>query len=99
MMRKMSRRGFLQSSAKAAATFTIVPRHVLGGAGHNPPSERLNIAFIGVGGKGAGDVRELSDQNLVAFCDVDEVRAAETFERFPDVKGYHDFRNMLEEGD
>jgi len=32
------------------ATFTIVPRHVLGGSGHIPPSERLNIAGIGVGG-------------------------------------------------
>jgi len=49
---KMSRRGFISRSVSAVASFTIVPRHVLGGAGNIPPSEKLNIADIGVGGQG-----------------------------------------------
>ena len=46
MKRRISRRDFLASTA-AAAAFTIVPRHVLGGRGYTPPSENLNIAAIG----------------------------------------------------
>ena len=44
--------------AAAVAAFTIVPRHVLGGAGNVPPSEKLNIAGIGIGGRGEGDLDE-----------------------------------------
>ena len=51
----MNRRRFLGGAAGVAA-FTIVPRHVLGGPGQVPPSEKLNIAGIGVGGQGAGDI-------------------------------------------
>ena len=50
-----TRRSFLAQSA-AVAAFTIVPRHVLGGAGHTPPSEKLNIAAVGIGGKGYSDI-------------------------------------------
>ncbi len=55
--RKMSRRDFVVSTAAAAAAFTIVPRHVLGGPGYTPPSDKLNIAGIGVGGMGKNNVR------------------------------------------
>lgn len=96
--RGMSRRDFLGSFAVATA-FTIVPRYVLGGADYTPPSEKLNIAFIGVGGKGRSNVRNLSDENIVALCDVDERWAAETFKKHPNVKKYHDFRKMLEKED
>lgn len=91
----MSRRDLLAGAA-AAAAFTIVPRHVLGGAGNVPPSERLNIAGIGVGGRGADDLKELEDQNIVALCDVDWARAAETFNRYPGARRYRDFREMLD---
>jgi predicted dehydrogenase len=93
---KISRRHFLHSSA-AIAAFTIVPRHVLGGAGQTPPSEKLNIACIGVAGMGAGDVGQVSTENIVALCDVDWRHAARTFERYPAAKKYRDFRQMLEE--
>jgi hypothetical protein len=53
-----SRREFLGKTAAAAAGFSIVPRHVLGGAGFVPPSDKVNIAFIGVGAQGLR--RELS---------------------------------------
>ena len=65
--RKISRRNFLGGAA-AVAAFTIVPRHVLGGPRNIPPSEKLNIAGIGVGGQGAGDIGAVSSQNIVALC-------------------------------
>ncbi len=91
----VSRRQFLGGSA-AVAAFTIVPRHVLGGPGHTAPSDKLNIACIGVGGKGKTDVKMLSSQNIVALCDVDDERAAPTFKEYPKAKRYRDFRVMLE---
>src|SRR5204862_7088275 len=45
----LSRRKFMLTSGAAAATFTIVPRHVLGGAGFVPPSEKVTLAYIGCG--------------------------------------------------
>jgi len=94
--RGLSRRQFLGGAA-AAAVFTIVPRHVLGGPGHTAPSEKLNIAGIGVGGRGAADVNDAASENIVALCDVDEKRAAQTFELYPEAKQYKDFRKMLDE--
>jgi predicted dehydrogenase len=93
--RKISRRDFLGSAA-AAAAFTIVPRHVLGGPRNIPPSEKLNIAGIGVGGQGAGDLGNVSSQNIVALCDVDWRQAAGTFRRYPNAGKYRDFRKMLD---
>ena len=93
--RRISRRRFLGTMATAGAAFTIVPRHVLG-RGFVPPSDKLNIACIGVGGRGASNVRGVSSENLVAFCDVDDERAAETYRAFPNVPRYKDFRVMLE---
>ncbi|ACY48624.1 Gfo/Idh/MocA family protein [Rhodothermus marinus] len=93
--RRISRRRFLGTMATAGAAFTIVPRHVLG-RGFVPPSDKLNIACIGVGGRGAWNVRGVSSENLVAFCDVDDERAAETYRAFPNVPRYKDFRVMLE---
>ena len=97
--KNISRRDFIGTAAAGIAAFTIVPRHVLGGTGHTPPSERLNIAGIGVGGQGRNDIKRISNdnaENVVALCDVDERHAAETFELFPKAKKYRDFRKMLE---
>jgi predicted dehydrogenase len=96
--KKISRRDFIGGAA-AAAAFTIVPRHVLGGPRHIPPSEKLNIAGIGVGGQGAGDLGNLSSQNIVALCDVDWRHAAGTFRRYPKASQYRDFRKMLDKED
>ena len=95
---KISRRRFIGTAAGGAA-FTIVPRHVLGGAGQTPPSDKLNIAGIGVGGRGADDLRELESHNIVALCDVDWRAAAGTFRRFPNARKYKDFREMLDKED
>ena len=61
-----------------------------------PPSEKLNVAGIGVSGRGADDVNAMAGENLVALCDVDWKRGAGAFEKYPGAKRYRDFRRMLE---
>ncbi len=83
-------------AAAAAATLTIVPRQVLGGVGHTSPSEKLNIAGIGVGGQGGWDLEQMSSENIVALCDVDWDYANATFAKYPQAKKYKDYREMLD---
>ncbi len=93
-----SRRKFLKNTSLAAAGFMIVPRHVLGGPGYIAPSDKLNIAGIGAGGKGASDIAEFAKSprvNIVALVDVDDRQAADTRKKFPKAKYYKDFREML----
>ena len=92
----VSRRQFLRISAATTASFVVVPRHVLG-RGQTPPSEKLNIAGIGVGGQGGADIDEMKSENIVALCDVDSAHAAETFKRYPKAKRYVDYRAMLDQ--
>jgi predicted dehydrogenase len=92
-----TRRNFLRTAAVAGTGISIVPRHVLGGAGNVAPSEKLNIAGIGIGGQGRADLAELKDQNIVALCDVDWDYAAPTFKKYPAAKRYKDFREMLDQ--
>ncbi len=95
---RASRRKFLRNSSLAAASFFIVPRNVLG-KGFIPPSDQLNIAGIGAGGKGEDDLHEFSKSpkvNIVAFADVDERQTVETRKRFPKAKVYKDFRELLD---
>ena len=67
----ISRREFVTQAAATTAAVTIVPRHVLG-RGQTPPSDRLNIAGVGVGGMGRTNLLNLGvDNNIVAICDVD----------------------------
>jgi predicted dehydrogenase len=94
--KNISRRQFMGSAVIAAATFTMVPRHVLGGARYVAPSEKLNIAGIGVGGQGWTDLHGVSSENIVALCDVDDERAKGACEAFPQAKRYRDYRVMLE---
>ncbi len=93
--RQIDRREFLGGAASVAA-FVIVPRHVLG-RGQTPPSEKLNIACIGVGGRGGHNVKGVSGENLVALCDVDTRRAGEILAEFPQAKRYTDWRRMFDE--
>lgn len=95
---ELSRRGFVQTAAAASAGFAIVPGHVLGGPRHRAPSDTLNVAHIGVGGMGGGDVRGIAStgENIYALCDVDENMAAGSWSAFPGAKRYRDFREMLE---
>lgn len=94
-----SRREFLKNSALAFAGISIVPRHVLGGKGFVAPSDKLNIASVGCGGKGWSDTLNAWNngaENIVALCDVDFVRAKQAAEKWPNAKRYKDFREMLD---
>ncbi len=108
-MSKIGRRQFLKTTGavSAAVAWQIVPRHVLG-AGQTPPSEKLNIASIGVGGQGRGDfgrVALAAHDNMVAVCDVDprqsnnlmRDRNAEVGQIAQKCKVFTDFRKMLDE--
>jgi len=95
-MLQVDRRKFLGTAA-ATAAFTVVPRHVLGGTGNTPPSEKLNIAGIGIGGMGRSNLQNLKGENIIALCDVDYDYAAKTFNDFPKAKKFRDFRKMLDE--
>ena len=94
--RSVTRRKFVNDASAAAMAFTVVPRHVLG-RGYRAPSDTLNIACIGVGGRGSADVRGVSGENIYALCDVDWKSARSTFNRFPKAKRFKDFRKMLEQ--
>ncbi|MET0462680.1 MAG: Gfo/Idh/MocA family oxidoreductase [Chitinophagaceae bacterium] len=93
-----SRRRFIQQSAVFGAGVLILPRHVLGGKGFVAPSDKLNIAGIGAGGKGASDLAEFAKSpnvNIVSLVDVDDRESAKTREKFPKASYYKDFREML----
>jgi predicted dehydrogenase len=77
------------------ATVTVVSREVLGGPGFTSPSEKLNIAGVGVGGQGGWDLDQVKNENIVALCDVDFTYAAKTFARYPKARQYRDFREMF----
>ncbi len=91
----LNRREIL-AAGTAAAAVTIVPRHVLGGAGQKPPSEKLNIAGVGLNGMGAGDVQNCAGENIVALCDVDQGVINRLARQYPKAKHHTDFRKMLE---
>ncbi len=94
-----SRRQFIKTGLLAAGSFLIVPRHVLG-KGYTAPSDKLNLASIGAGGKGTSDIFNAYNNgahNVVALCDVDFGQATKSVERFPNARRYSDFRKMFEE--
>lgn len=92
----LSRRRFLQTSALATGC-TIVPRSVLGAQPNDPPpSERLNIAAVGLGPRGLGNMEKCTGTNIVALCDVDFGLARTALEQYPDAGKYQDFRKMLD---
>lgn len=93
-----TRRDFLRRTATVLSTAMVVPAHVVGRGGEPAPSARLNIAGIGAGGMGAGDIDAVAPgNNIVALCDVDMRRSAETFKKYPNAKQYRDFRKMFDE--
>ena len=98
---EITRRQLLFTAA-AAGVVTIVPRHVLGGEGQTPPSAKPNLAGVGVGGVGFGQLQgcEEAGFHMAALCDVDDVYAKKAFDRWPQSRRYRDYREMLQaEGD
>ena len=91
-----NRRQFLAGTA-TAASFTIIPRHVLGTADMPSANNKLNVASVGVGGMGFNDIRSVPTENVVALCDVDAQRVAHAMQQFPGAKPYRDYRRLLDE--
>ncbi|NJB71644.1 putative dehydrogenase [Saonia flava] len=92
----MQRRKFIKNVAASSAAFSIVPSYVMG-KNHVPPSDTLYVSAFGVGGRGASvinDLQRTGKVKFVSFCDVDDNRAKETYQNFPDVKRYKDFRQV-----
>jgi len=97
MSRAHTRRQFLQQSALAGAGLWLTA----GRASAQRPSanDKLNIAVIGISGRGGQDLKGVASENIVALCDVDENLAAKPCSEFPKAKFYTDFRKMLEQKD
>lgn len=91
-----SRRQFLKSASAATAGALAFPA-LLRSQSTQTPNNRLNVACIGVGGRGRAAVLGVADENIVAFCDVDEARAAETYGQQPDVPRFRDYRRMFDQ--
>jgi len=90
----ITRREFLGGVAATAATFMIVPRSVLGGEGHIPPSETFGGALVGCGGRGGGTIGQLGEAvRRLASCDVRFLDKADNKEV------YSDFRRVMERKD
>ena len=98
--KKNSIRDFIKHCTLAASSFFIVPRYVLGGNGFTSPSDKINIAGIGVGGKGTSDLWYASNEgkeNVVALCDVDKGNiSSKSRSRFPKANFYQDYRVMFD---
>ena len=102
----LARRDFLKGATLSAASFMIVPRHVLGGVGYQAPSDTVNVAAIGAGGMGANNMNHLTSQNIVAIADVDYDRVRSSVQApekqalqqaYEKATWYKDFRKMLDE--
>jgi predicted dehydrogenase len=92
-----SRRKFIKTAGFVSAGLTIVPGHVVSGFGHKAPSDKLNIAGVGIGGKGHVNIKAMETENIVGLCDVDWKYADQCFREFPGAKKYWDWRRMFDE--
>lgn len=108
----MDRRNFLKSTTASVGLLSIAPGYVFGKGGDAMSGKRLNIAGVGIGGMGGGNLRAIckplsarekgqwpdsDSQNIVALCDVDWDYAQKTFDEYPEAKRYKDYRVMLDE--
>lgn len=96
--KKKSRREFISTSVAAVAGLTILPGHVIPGFGHIAPSDKLNIACIGIGGMGKANLANVAlTENIIALCDVDwREQTTKVFETYPRARQYKDYRVMLD---
>src|SRR6187200_1561336 len=94
----LSRRDFLKSAtiASAALSMPAIMKAQPSGTAQPSNNNKLNIACVGVGGRGWDAVQGVKSENFVAFCDVDEERATKTYEEFPSVPRFRDYRHMLD---
>ncbi|MDX1286215.1 MAG: Gfo/Idh/MocA family oxidoreductase, partial [Draconibacterium sp.] len=94
-MNSISRRNFLRSASAVTAGAVFIPNFI-----SCAPSGKINVAAIGVGGRGRHNINSCAEDenvNIVALCDVDDMRARETYIAYPEAKRYKDFRKMFDE--
>ncbi|MCH1441123.1 MAG: twin-arginine translocation signal domain-containing protein, partial [Rubripirellula sp.] len=91
-----SRRNFLKTSAALTGGYWLGTSTPATAAS---PNEKLNVACIGVGGRGSANVGGVSGENIVAMCDVDETKAGKRFQQFDKANKFQDFRVMLDKLD
>ncbi|MCD6287749.1 MAG: Gfo/Idh/MocA family oxidoreductase [Candidatus Hydrogenedentes bacterium] len=94
-MSKVSRRNFVRTAAVAATGSVVFPRFSIGKPGPSANS-KLNIAFVGAGGRGSSNLNACKGENVVALCDVSESSAAKAFGQYPKAKRFKDFRVMMD---
>ncbi len=100
----ITRRRFLATSTKAASALAAAnvlmrPGRASGAPRRLSPNEKLNIAFIGVAGRGGDNIGAITgaeEVNVVALCDVDERRLNSVGTKFPAAKRYRDYRKLIE---
>ncbi len=93
----MKRRSFIRNTAIGAAGLTILPSHVVSGLGYTLPSDKLNIAGVGVGGMGRRNLAAMKSENIVALCDVDWKYSKACFDDYPNARKFWDWRVMFDE--
>src|SRR5664280_2906092 len=98
---RITRRDFIEKTSVAATGLLIVPSNTISGLGHKAPSDKLNIAGIGIGGMGKGNLERMATENIVALCDVDwgvsRNNVPKVFETYPKAAKYYDWRKMFDE--
>ena len=91
-----SRRLFLRRTAALIVAASVAPAYIPKLRSAVAPSQKLNLAFVGAGGRATTNLESMESENIVALCDVDENRAAASFKKYPDAKRYKDYRVMLD---
>ena len=91
----LSRRTF--TTLTAAVVPGYFAAHGYGTAAAEGPADKLNLAVIGIGGRGAANLGGVKSQNIVALCDVDDRRVGKAYEQFPKARKFADFRRMFDE--
>ena len=101
MEKEISRRSFLKAGTAAAIGLSVSPGDILASSRKKKPvlpsKEKLNILGVGIGGRGAANLKAMETENIIGLCDVDMKYAAHVFDRYPDAKRYTDFRKMYDE--
>ena len=106
MSKEMSRRSFLKTGTAVAAGLAVAPNIIIAGEPSAKKdkkkkkvaaNDKLNILGIGIGGRGAADLKEMETENIIGLCDVDWKYAAHVFDRYPQAKKYNDYRVMFDE--
>jgi predicted dehydrogenase len=95
----LNRRSFIKNTALTTLGISIIPRHVMG-HGFIAPSDKLNVAVVGAGGKGYTDLLNVwnnGSTNIEAICDVDWNMAGQAFKKFPKAKKFKDYRKLLDD--